>query len=142
MPVPVIVPQRRPLDFEDDDLAKEVDRLHTQGYDRAGDWDLAQVCDHLAKSMDASLDGFAFRAPWLFWALLAPIILRVVLKQRRMKAGFKAGRSLRAFEWPVIDKQTMLVQVRKFVQPGLSSPKRKHYAKSTVPHSRARLGPG
>jgi hypothetical protein len=80
--------QPRPLDFKDfDEVLAEVDRLHRGGYEKAGQWDLAQTCDHLTYFMKASLDGATFRVPWLLKVLFGRLMLRRILKQRRMRAG-------------------------------------------------------
>jgi hypothetical protein len=82
-----IVEQRR-LDFKDFPQAlAEVNRLHRGGYLKAGQWDLAQVCDHLTYFVQGSLHGHPYRVPWLFKVLLGRFVLRRILKQRRMKAG-------------------------------------------------------
>lgn len=80
--------QQRTLDFQDfAQVLAEVDRLHRGGYQKAGRWDLAQVCDHLVYFIQGSLDGYTFRVPWLFKVLFGRLVLRRILKQRRMKAG-------------------------------------------------------
>ena len=57
----------------------------TLGAGFGGNWDLAQVCDHLAFFMRASLDGLTFRVPWLLKVLFGRFVLRRILKRRRMK---------------------------------------------------------
>jgi hypothetical protein len=82
--------QRRSLDFADfEAVEKEIDRLQQGGYQRAGNWDLAQICDHLSQVMEGSLKGFSFQAPWILRKLLAPLILRHVMKTRTMRAGVR-----------------------------------------------------
>jgi hypothetical protein len=79
---------QRQLQFNDfAEVLAEVDRLHREGYEKLGQWDLAQVCDHLTYFMQGSLDGFTFRVPWLLKVLFGRFMLRRILKQRRMKAG-------------------------------------------------------
>jgi hypothetical protein len=80
--------QPRQLNFKNfDEALAEVDRLHRGGYEKAGQWDLAQTCDHLTYFMKASLDGATFRVPWLLKVLFGRLVLRRILKQRRMRAG-------------------------------------------------------
>jgi hypothetical protein len=80
--------EHRQLEFKDfADVLAEVDRLHRGGYQKLGQWDLAQTCDHLAYFMQGSLDGATYRVPWLFKVLFGRPVLRRILKQRRMKAG-------------------------------------------------------
>jgi uncharacterized protein DUF1569 len=79
---------QRQLQFTDfAQVQAEVDRLHRVGYERLGQWDLAQICDHLSYFIEGSLDGFTFRVPWLLKALLGRLVLRRILKQQRMKPG-------------------------------------------------------
>jgi hypothetical protein len=78
----------RQLDFRDvTTVSKDLDGLHKGGYHKAGTWDLAQACNHLAYFIDASLDGHPYRVPWLLKVLLGRLVLRRILKQRRMKPG-------------------------------------------------------
>lgn len=81
------MPQRQ-LAFTDyAAVLAEVDRLHRGSYEKLGQWDLAQICEHLTYFMLASLDGARFRVPWLLKVLLGRLVLRRILKTRRMKAG-------------------------------------------------------
>jgi hypothetical protein len=51
--------QRRQLDFKTlDDAAADAERLRRDGYDKAGNWDLAQVCSHLTEWMRFPMDGY------------------------------------------------------------------------------------
>jgi hypothetical protein len=80
--------EQRKLDFKDlAEVLAEVHRLHTNGYRKLGQWDLAQVCNHLAYFIQGSLDGFTFRVPWLLKVLFGRFTLRRILEQRRMNAG-------------------------------------------------------
>jgi hypothetical protein len=79
---------QRQLQFNDfAEVRSEVDRLHRGGYQKLGQWDLAQVCDHLAYFVEGSLDGHTFRVPWLLKVLFGRMMLRRILKNRRMKPG-------------------------------------------------------
>jgi Protein of unknown function (DUF1569) len=80
--------KQRQLAFQDyAEVLAEVDRLHRDGYQKLGQWDLAQVCDHLSYFMQGSLDGFTFRVPWLLKVLFGRMVLRRILTERRMKEG-------------------------------------------------------
>jgi hypothetical protein len=82
--------QRRTLRLVDfPAVLAEVERL-AAGYDRAGIWTLAQMCHHLARVIELSLDGFPGRMPWVMrlgarWLVL-PRILRHQVFQRRFPA--------------------------------------------------------
>jgi hypothetical protein len=74
---------RRDLTFRTfDDALAEVDRLLARPYERRGNWDLAQACDHLADAFDGSLRGFSFAAPWFIRALFGKLGLWYVLRYR------------------------------------------------------------
>lgn len=69
----------------------EARRLMEHGYDRAGAWSLGQVCEHLARAIESSMDGFDFAVPW--WMRLgAPVGRWMVLRLRWMPAGAPAPR--------------------------------------------------
>lgn len=70
-----------------EEILAEVDRLHANGYDRAGKWDLAQNLDHLRYFIEGGLDGFNFKVPWIIRFLLAKPVLRRILSQNKMKRG-------------------------------------------------------
>jgi hypothetical protein len=80
--------QRRELRFQDfDQVLADADRLLAGGYQRAGNWSLAQVCDHLARIITLSLDGFPSLMPWPVrvlarWFALGPILRHKVFRRR------------------------------------------------------------
>ena len=83
---------RRPLAFALlDDVIPDVDRL-LAGHITVGSWSLGQICDHLARSITYSLEGFPVRAPWLLRKTLGPLILRRILRSGRFIEGMKAPR--------------------------------------------------
>jgi hypothetical protein len=52
-------PPRRQLVFNDlDAVVRDAERLQVGGYEKVGNWDLAQVCNHLADWMGFPIDGF------------------------------------------------------------------------------------
>ena len=54
-----IKPERRKLTFATlDDVVADAERLRDGGYDKVGNWDLAQVCFHISEWMRFPLDGF------------------------------------------------------------------------------------
>lgn len=87
-------PTRRSLHFNGlDDVVREVESLRASGYDRAGNWDLAQTCSHLAEWMRFPLDGFP-RPPapvramlWVMKNTFGRRQLRKVLATSSMPAG-------------------------------------------------------
>ncbi len=86
-------PERRKLAFATlDEAVADAERLLAGGYDRAGNWDLAQVAGHLAEWMRFPMDGFP-KAP----LLLRPAVwlLRTVsgrqMRDTILQHGFAAG---------------------------------------------------
>lgn len=78
----------RDLDFRTfAEAHAELDRLHRRGYEKLGNWDLAQICEHLAFFIDGTLDGHKIKVPWLFKVLFGRMVLKRILSQRRMKTG-------------------------------------------------------
>ncbi|MGC1273723.1 MAG: DUF1569 domain-containing protein [Planctomycetaceae bacterium] len=88
------MPTRRPLQFHDlDDAVRDAESLLASGYDRAGNWDLAQTCGHLAEWMRFPLEGFP-RGPlpvrmilWFVGITFARRKLRKTLASNAMPAG-------------------------------------------------------
>ena len=78
--------ERRPLDFRDfDEVVRDVERLHREGYRKVGQWGLAQCCNHLSYFIQATLDGATFRVPWLVRVLFGRMVLNRILKTRAMR---------------------------------------------------------
>lgn len=69
------------------DMRAELDRLQRNGYDRSGQWDLAQVCDHLDYFMAGTIDGHPFHVPWVLKVLFGRMVLKRILSKRKMKRG-------------------------------------------------------
>ncbi len=81
---------RRKLDFKNwPEVLADIDHLRRAGYDRAGNWDLSQIVEHIGEGPRTALRGKNHRAGWMIRKLLGPIVLRQILRQRRMKAGIK-----------------------------------------------------
>ncbi|MBY0460717.1 MAG: DUF1569 domain-containing protein [Gemmataceae bacterium] len=87
-------PERRTLRFATlDEAVADAENLLAKGYDRAGNWDLAQVCFHLAEWMRYPVEGFP-RIPlllrpvmWLMRNTLAGPALRKAIEKGEMPTG-------------------------------------------------------
>lgn len=86
--------QRRELRFNNlDEVIDDVDRLRQRGYDKAGNWDLAQVCGHLTKWLSYPLDGFPRSGCfvgmmlWLMRITVGKSIKRKILATGKFKEG-------------------------------------------------------
>jgi hypothetical protein len=88
--------KRRPLDLRTvDEAIAELDRLHRAGSTPAGNWSLAQTCNHLSNFVRGSLEGFSVpRAPW-YMRMIAPLLVWWMLKKRRMPEGVNIPSQLR-----------------------------------------------
>ncbi len=77
--------QRRTLRFERlSDALSDVRALHTGGYERLGNWDLAQTCDHLTQWMVYPLDGYP----------KGPLHVRLILGLMRVTVGRRIFREV------------------------------------------------
>jgi len=88
---------RRTLDWHSlDDAVTDANLLHEHGYERAGNWDLAQCVGHLTIFIQASMSGFSLRVP-----AVVPWVFRVtgqkdrLFRTRRMPSGLPAPKRLR-----------------------------------------------
>jgi hypothetical protein len=87
-------PARRALRFSSlDEVVRDAENLQAKGYDRAGNWDLAQVCTHLTEWMRFPMDGFP-RPPlpvrmalWMMRVTIGKAALRKTLDSGTMRAG-------------------------------------------------------
>jgi hypothetical protein len=81
---------RRQLDFKSwTEALAEIDHLQRAGYDRAGNWDLSQVLEHVGEGLRTAQRGTEHRASWIVRKLFGPMILQRIFRDRRMKAGIK-----------------------------------------------------
>lgn len=82
---------RRSLQFTDfGQVLEDVNQLHRCGYEKQGQWDLGQICDHLGAFVRGTLDGYTFHVPWLFRFLFAGFALRRIMKTGKMPSGISS----------------------------------------------------
>ena len=82
--------QRRQPDFKSwPEALADIDHLQRAGYDRAGNWDLSQVVEHIGEGLRTALRGNSHRAAWIIRKFFGPMILQSIFRHRRMKAGIK-----------------------------------------------------
>src|SRR4051794_9239479 len=80
---------RRTLTFTSlDDVMPDVDRL-LEGHTMVGRWSLAQICNHLTRSLRCTAEGFPERAPWLVRKTIGQLILGRILATGRFPAGIR-----------------------------------------------------
>jgi hypothetical protein len=86
---------RRTVRFSDfDQVLADADRLLAGGYDRAGNWGLAQVADHLAKVITFSIDGFPSLMPWFMRLGARWFALGAILRHKVFRWSFAAPKYL------------------------------------------------
>jgi hypothetical protein len=69
---------RRELKFANlDEVVADAENLQAKGYERVGNWDLAQVCSHIADWMRFPVDGFP----------KIPLLIRPMLWLMRVTVG-------------------------------------------------------
>lgn len=92
--------QRRTLDWHTlDEAVTDARLLHERGYQRAGNWDLAQVVGHLTIFLQGSINGFSINVP-----AVVPWIMRITgqrarfFRVRRIPRGLPAPKRLRVTE--------------------------------------------
>jgi hypothetical protein len=75
-----------------DEVVADAENLQAKGYERAGNWDLAQVCSHLAEWMRFPVEGFP-KMPLVlrpvFWLVRATVGKKMRVKI--MAEGFSPG---------------------------------------------------
>jgi hypothetical protein len=85
---------RRDLTFATlDDAARDAEHLLAVGYERAGNWDLAQVCGHLTEWLRYPLDGYP-KAPLVICPLLwlAKVTVGRSMRDEILRTGkFRSG---------------------------------------------------
>lgn len=108
---------RRTLSYASlQEIVDDANRLTAAGASTTGGWTKGQIFDHLARTMDLSLDGFPFKAPWLF-RMVGTYYYKSHIFKNGMSPGFKLkGPFKRALEPEPIDDQVGLEHLQKSVQ--------------------------
>ncbi len=98
--------ERRDLTFSSyKDIIREMESL-AKGYKKGGSWSLGQICAHLSFYYKGSLDGFAFKLPWLLRVTIGKLMLKSALKNKKRKPGQPTAPPS-VFEASVDDKATL-----------------------------------
>jgi hypothetical protein len=86
--------QRRALVFNYlDDVIADAENLRAKGYIKAGNWDLAQVCGHIAAWVRFATDGyprpgcFLGVVLWMMRSTVGKRMLRAAIRDNKMKSG-------------------------------------------------------
>ena len=111
------VTDRRKLSYGSyDDLIADVDALAAGQTEVVGNWSFAQVCKHLAASMNACIDGVPFKAPWPF--RLVGFLMKKRFLSKPVPPGFQIPTSGKNQFEPdeTIDLQTQLAELHKAIE--------------------------
>jgi hypothetical protein len=76
------------------DISQDAEQLLAHHH-TVGNWTFGQICQHLAKTMNCTFDGFGFQAPWFARWFIAPFVKNSLLI-KPMSAGFKLQESGKA----------------------------------------------
>ncbi len=91
------VAQRREVRYGSfDDLLADAERLATGEVHTVGNWTLGQMFQHLAQTVNASIDGTEMRLPWLLKKLLPVFLNKQKMLNDKLSPGFKIPKTQRA----------------------------------------------
>ena len=88
--------ERRRISFDSvEGAAADIEQLRCDGYEKLGEWDLGQICEHLAILLKGSLEGFGSLMPWIVRATVGRYFLGRILRKRSMPTGLRIPSALR-----------------------------------------------
>ncbi|MGD9721564.1 MAG: DUF1569 domain-containing protein [Pirellulales bacterium] len=89
------VANRRQVQFQTyQDVLEDVRGMAAGKYRTLGNWSFGEICEHLAKTMDMSIDGSNAKFPWVL-RMIGPYFKRRFIT-RPMPAGFNIPQSAAA----------------------------------------------
>lgn len=103
MPVNTKTAPRRDVSYPTlEEALADAERLAASPHETTGNWTLAEILEHLARSIEANLDGVEAKAPLplrLFGPILKPLLKRQVTG-KSMLPGFTLPKNLQAEFFP------------------------------------------
>lgn len=115
-------PARPYLKFQSyDEMLADVDRLRSDGYTKAGQWDLAMILDHLGKGMNAPWIP-QMKVPWPFSLVAQAMIRRMVAKRYYPNIKFPAPKAMQptpgiSIEMAYPAFMTTVEKIKNYPQP-------------------------
>lgn len=108
---------RRTLSYTSlQEVVDDAKRLTEADAATTGNWTKGQIFEHLARTMDSSLDGFAFNVPW-FIRLVGIYYFKPQIFKKGMSSGFNLkGASKKALAPDPLGDQAGLEHLIKSVQ--------------------------
>lgn len=108
-----------------DDLLADAERLAGQDVQVLGNWSLAQIVDHLGRSLDASIDGIGFELPWPM-RVFGSLVFKNKYLNVEIPPGFKIGKNVQAKFMPEssVEVTAALDRLRKAIERCKTEPTR------------------
>jgi hypothetical protein len=92
--------ERRTLRYESlDHFLQDAETLAAGKCETVGDWSFGQILTHLGNTLNSSIDGFGFTAPWVARTLVAPF-MKTRFLTKAMPSGFKLPKTATALMPP------------------------------------------
>jgi len=89
--------QRRSIEFATlDEVRADIEALAAGSSVTVGKWSFAQILDHLASALNASIDGFPFKASFFVRWFVGPMVKNSILT-KEMKPGFNLPKKFSSY---------------------------------------------
>jgi hypothetical protein len=98
-----------------EEVVTDAERLTASGTATLGEWSAGQIFEHLAATVEHSIDGFGFRSPW-FVRLLGKVFLKRKILRDGMRPGFRLPKNAASLLPPPTDAQVGLDHLRHAVE--------------------------
>jgi len=107
---------RREIDYHSlDDIVADAERLVSAEASTTGNWSVGRILEHLARTMDISIDGIDYKAPWLIRFVMSNFLKKRFLTNK-MSPGYKlAPKAAAEIIADEADAQTALEHLQKSV---------------------------
>lgn len=88
MPATAAAKQRRTIRYNSlPEILEDAERLAGGKFRTLGGWSFGQILEHMARSLNCSIDGYGFQAPWFARKLIAPFVKNSFIT-KSMRSGF------------------------------------------------------
>lgn len=88
--------QKRELNCQSGtEVIADIENLRTNGYQKLGNWNLSQICEHITKTLRVGMDGSDFRLPWILRKTVGPWVIGRMLKTGKLPFRLSAPKQLR-----------------------------------------------
>lgn len=98
-----------------DEFLTDAEEIISRPHRTVGEWTTGQILEHLARTMNASIDGFGVKAPWLIRVTIGAYLKNSALI-RPMKPGVKLPKKAARFiPAPDVNEEEALAACRSAV---------------------------